>query len=122
VLTLICAEFAEASSEAGTVALSVEVFTKVVASAVLFHITTEALTNPLAPPAVVAPPVTVSTIAPAPAAPLAGEREARVGEGLLTVNAVATEVTPPFETVTCAVPADVSRVAGIVALNCSAEV
>lgn len=116
-LTAICAELAEPRSAAGTVASSVEVFTKVVASGVLFQVTTEAATKG----AGAGFPVTLRVMAPLPAMTLVGEMEASVGEGSLMVNVTAAEVPPPFETEICAVPAAASRFAGTIAFNCSAE-
>jgi len=65
-------------------------------------------------------PMTARVKAGPPAVALLGESEVRRGAGLLTVKGRAFEVPPPgtgVKTVTCAVPATATSLAGIVAVS-----
>jgi hypothetical protein len=63
-------------------------------------------------------PSTSNVKSPLPAGTEVGLIAVRVGLGAPTANGTLAELTPPgFTTVTIAVPGDVSRLAGIVALN-----
>src|SRR5205809_707882 len=87
--------------------------TNVVTRAPLFHCTTDPLTKFV--------PFTVRVKAAAPAVALPGVSEPIVGTGLLMVNVSAPEVPPPGvgeNTVTDAVPAVATSLAGIAARNC----
>ena len=100
----------------GTVAVNCVELMNAVVSGWLFHSTTEVLTKLL--------PVKVSVKAGLPAVTDVGEIEVRPGKGLLMVNVrAAFDVPPPgvgLTTVTDAVPAVKTSVAGTVAVNCVA--
>jgi hypothetical protein len=86
--------------------------TKVVDRSLPFQRTTELETNPL--------PLTVSVKVAPPAMAVDGDKEVRVGTGLLMANVTALDSPPAgvgLETVTSAVPAAVTSLAGIAACN-----
>ena len=111
--TVTCAVPAAAMSLAGIEAVNCVLLTKVVVRSLPFQRTTEPDTKFV--------PVTVRVKAAPPADALEGERLASVGAGLLMVKVRALEgptVGTGFNTVTCAVPAVATSVAGIEAVNC----
>ncbi len=100
---------------AATEACSCVLLTKVVVSAVPFHITTDEDTKP--------EPFTVRVVAEVPAARDVGEVEDTTGAGFTTAKALADELPPPglgFVTVTCPLPVDVTSDACKVIVNCVA--
>src|SRR5205823_9701287 len=112
VTTVTCGVPAAATSAAAMAAVSCVALTNVVVRVAPFHLTVLPLTKPV--------PVTVSVKAALPAAVLVGDRAARVGDELFTVNVCAAEVPPPgagVTTVTCGVPADARSDAGIAAAS-----
>lgn len=91
---------AAATSDAGTVAVSLPLFTNVVARAVVFHFTVEPLTKLL--------PVTVRVNPADPTVTLAGDSPPATGTGLSIVNVKPADVPPlgaGLVTFTCTVPA-----------------
>ena len=102
-----------AISVAGTLAVTCPLVTKVVVSAVVFHSMVVPVLNPL--------PFTVSENAAPPAVADAGDNDEIAGGALIVkVSAFETKGCPPgtwFDTVTLAVPAVVSKLAGTVAFN-----
>src|SRR5882762_5030078 len=115
VTTVTCGVPAAATSAAAMAAVSCVALTKVVVRAVPFQRRLEPLTKPL--------PVSVSVKAALPADVLVGDRAARVGDELFTVNVCAAEVPPPgagVTTVTDAVAAAARSEAGIAAVSCVA--
>src|SRR2546423_5097649 len=112
VTTVTCGVPAAATSAAAMAAVSCVALTKVVVRVAPFHLTVLPLTKPV--------PVTVSVKAGLPADVLVGDRAARGGAELLTVNVWAAEVPPPgagVTTVTDAVVAAARSVAGIAAVS-----
>ena len=107
--TVICAVPAAATSVAGMAAVSCVAPTNVVERELPFHFTVAALTKLV--------PVTVRVNAGLPADALFGESAVMVGAGaLVMVKGSALEVPPSgFTTVTCAVPAAATSVAGMAA-------
>src|SRR2546423_4195855 len=106
VTTVTCGVPAAATSAAATAAVICVALTKVVVRVAPFHLTVLPLTKPV--------PVTVSVKAGLPADVLVGDRAARGGAELLTVNVWAAEVPPPgagVTTVTDAVVAAARSVA-----------
>src|SRR6266404_5372508 len=112
VTTVTCGVPAAATSAAAMAAVSWVALTKTVVRTAPFQLTVEPLTKPV--------PVTVSVKAALPADVLVGDRAARVGDELFTVNVCAAEVPPPgagVTTVTCGVPAVARSDAGIAAVS-----
>src|SRR5438477_80722 len=115
VITVTCGVPAAATSAAAMAAVSCVALTKTVVRAAPFQLTVE-------PPAKLLP-VTVSVKAALPADVLVGDRAARVGDELFTVNVCAAEVPPPgtgVTTVTCGVPAAATSAAAMAAVSCVA--
>src|SRR5438309_1013735 len=112
VITVTCGVPAAATSAAAMAAVSCVALTKTVVRAAPFQLTVEPPTKLL--------PVTVSVKPALPADVLVGDRAARVGDELFTVNVCAAEVPPPgagVTTVTDAVVAAARSVAGIAAVS-----
>jgi len=110
-VTVTCAVPAAATSVAGMAAVSWVALTNVVVRVPPFHLTVAPLTKLV--------PVTVRVKAGLPAWALVGESAVMVGaDVLVTVKASALEVPPPgLATVTCAVPAAATSVAGMAAVS-----
>src|SRR5436189_228988 len=112
VITVTCGVPAAATSAAAMAAVSCVALTNVVVRAAPFQLTVEPPTKLL--------PVTVSVKAALPADVLVGDRAARVGDELFTVNVCAAEVPPPgagVTTVTCGVPAAATSAAAMAAVS-----
>src|SRR5256885_4805646 len=115
VITVTCGVPAAATSAAAMAAVSCVALTKTVVRAAPFQLTVEPLTKLL--------PLTVSVKAALPADVLVGDRAARVGDELFTVNVCAAELPPPgagVTTVTCGVPAAATSAAAMAAVSCVA--
>src|SRR5436190_1904523 len=115
VTAVTCGVPAAATSAAAMAAVSCVALTNVVVRVAPFHLTVLPLTKPV--------PVTVSVKAALPADVLIGDRAARVGDELFTVNVCAAVVPPPgagVTTVTDAVVAAARSETGIAAVSCVA--
>src|SRR5438552_1806601 len=113
--TVTCGVPAAPTSAAAMAAVSWVALTNVVVRVAPFHLTVLPLTKPV--------PVTVSVKAALPADVLVGDRAARLGDELFTVNVCAAVVPPPgagVTTVTDAVVAAARSEAGIAAVSCVA--
>src|SRR3970040_1735616 len=100
-------------SLAGMAAVSCVLLRKVVVRSAPFQRTTEEEIKPL--------PLTVRVKPASPAVALEGNKEVKLGPGLLMVRTGAFEVPPPgagLNTVTCAVPAVARSLAGMAAVSC----